>query len=155
MAKILVSACLLGCKVRYDGNDLQVKASEFKAFLEGNKIVPFCPEVAGGLTIPRIAAEISGGTGVDVLEGNAKIFGRDGSDQTIAFYTGAKLALDVCKMEKITMAILAEGSPSCGSNMIYNGRFEGKKIEGQGLACALLQKNGIEVVSQHQVLQLH
>ena len=154
MAKILVSACLLGCKVRYDGNDLKVKTGNFQDILKTNEIVPFCPEVAGGLSVPRIAAEIIGGMGTDVLEGNAKIIGKDGSDLTEPFMQGAKLALELCQKNGIKQAILAEASPSCGSSEIYDGRFEGVKIKGQGLTCAYLQRDGIQVVSQHQVLVL-
>ena len=85
MSKILVSACLLGCKVRYDGNDLPVDNDAFTKVIAAHEIISFCPEVAGGLSTPRIAAEICGGVGSDVLEGKAKIMGKDGSDVTAPF----------------------------------------------------------------------
>jgi len=154
MAKILVSACLLGCKVRYDGKDLAQLGSDFNQVIDSNEIIPFCPEVSGGLPIPRIAAEIEDGTGYDVLAKKSRILGKDGSDVTEPFIKGAKLALELCQREGIQQAILAEASPSCGSSYIYNGRFEGKKIAGQGVTCAYLQTHGVKVVSQHQVLQL-
>jgi len=154
MTKILVSACLLGCKVRYDGKDLAQSGSDFNQVIDSNEIIPFCPEVSGGLPIPRIAAEIKDGTGFDVLANKSRIVGKDGSDVTEPFIEGAKLALELCQSEGVQQAILAEASPSCGSSYIYNGQFEGKKIAGQGVTCANLQKHGIKVVSQHQVLQL-
>jgi len=154
MTKILVSACLLGCKVRYDGKDLAQSGSDFNQVIDSNEIIPFCPEVSGGLPIPRIAAEIKDGTGFDVLANKSRIVGKDGSDLTEPFIEGAKLALELCQSEGVQQAILAEASPSCGSSYIYNGQFEGKKIAGQGVTCANLQKHGIKVVSQHQVLQL-
>lgn len=149
MSKILVSACLLGCKVRYDGNDLPVDNEAFKNVIATYEIISFCPEVAGGLPTPRIAAEICGGAGSDVLEGRAKILGKDGSDVTAPFIKGAKLALQLCQENDIKQAILTESSPSCGSATIYNGKFAGEKITGQGVTCATLEKHGVKVVSQY------
>ncbi|MGF1766782.1 DUF523 domain-containing protein [Enterovibrio makurazakiensis] len=154
MAKVLVSSCLLGCKVRYDGNNLEVKSSEFDEFIQSNDITPFCPEVAGGLPIPRIPAEICGGTGDDVLNGSAKIFGKDGRDVTKAFLDGAELTLKTCLDNKIEYAVLTESSPSCGSSSIYNGKFEGVKVSGKGVTCSLLENNGIKVTSQHELAKL-
>ncbi len=148
MEKVLVSACLLGYKVRYDGCDFKVESEEFRRFIEQNDIVSFCPEVAVGMPIPRIPAEICGGTGVDVLNGVAKILGKDGVDVTKEFFSGAELALKFCQEHGIKHAVLTDSSPSCGSSEIYNGNFEGIKVQGQGLSCALLEKHGIEVVSQ-------
>ena len=154
MAKVLISSCLLGCKVRYDGSDLKVESQEFQKFIETNEIVSFCPEVAAGLPIPRIPAEICAGTGVNVIDGSAKIMGKDGSDVTSEFLDGARLALEVCQQNNISVAILTEGSPSCGSSQIYNGKFEGVKVEGTGVTSALLRQHGIKVVSQHEVAKL-
>ncbi|WP_045596069.1 DUF523 domain-containing protein [Vibrio vulnificus] len=151
MGKVLVSSCLLGCKVRYDGNDLKPESLEFQAFVEENEVISFCPEVAGGLPIPRVPAEICGGDGCSVIEGSSKIKGKDGSDVTSEFLKGANLALDICQKESISTAILTDGSPSCGSSQIYNGKFEGTKIVGSGVTTALLRQNGISVFSQHEV----
>ncbi|EKE67531.1 DUF523 domain-containing protein [Gallaecimonas xiamenensis] len=149
MAKVLVSACLLGCKVRYDGNSLAVGSEDFERFIAANEIVPFCPEVAAGLPTPRAAAEIQGGSGADVLCGAAKVIGKDGTDMSAAFIKGAELALALCQQQGIGKAVMAEASPSCGSGLIYSGQFDGTKVAGQGVVCALLAKHGIKVVSQH------
>ncbi|MDD9174019.1 DUF523 domain-containing protein [Aliivibrio sp. S2TY2] len=154
MAKVLVSSCLLGCKVRYDGNNLEVNTSEFDEFIESNDIISFCPEVAGGLPIPRIPAEICGGTGNDVLDGSAKILGKDGSDVTKAFLNGAELTLKMCLDNDVEYAVLTESSPSCGSSSVYNGKFEGVKVSGKGVTCTLLENHGIKVTSQHQLARL-
>ncbi|CAK3897794.1 MULTISPECIES: DUF523 domain-containing protein [unclassified Vibrio] len=151
MSKVLVSSCLLGCKVRYDGNDLKPESPEFQKFVEANEIVSFCPEVAGGLPTPRVPAEICGGDGTNVIEGSSKIMGKDGSDVTKEFLKGARLALKICQQENISSAILTDGSPSCGSSQIYNGKFEGTKVVGMGATTALLRQNGITVMSQHDV----
>ena len=152
MSKVLVSSCLLGCKVRYDGNDLKPDSLQFQKFIEKNEVVSFCPEVAGGLPIPRVPAEICGGEGCDVINGSSKVRGKDDSDVTKEFLKGAELALELCQQENISTAILTDGSPSCGSSLIYNGKFEGVKIQGAGITTALLRQNGIKVVSQHDVV---
>ncbi len=154
MVKVLVSSCLLGCKVRYDGNELNVESAEFHRFIEDNEVVSFCPETAGGLATPRVPAEICGGGGTAVIEGNAKVMGKDGSNVTDAFVHGANLALAMCQREGISTAILTQGSPSCGSVQIYNGRFEGKKVAGEGVTSAVLRQAGIKVVSQFEASDL-
>jgi uncharacterized protein YbbK (DUF523 family) len=110
-------------------------------------VVPVCPEVAGGLPIPRPAAEIVGGDGQDVLEGRARVRTRDGKDVTDAFLTGAELALQTALRFAIKTAVLQPRSPSCGSSQIYDGTFRGGLLTGQGVTAALLTRNGIDVFS--------
>ncbi|MFM2479884.1 DUF523 domain-containing protein [Celerinatantimonas sp. YJH-8] len=155
MSKVLMSACLLGEHVRYNGGHLKVDTSEFQEFIDTHEIVPFCPEMAAGLPSPRIPAEISGGSGWAVVAGEARVLGEDGSDLTATFLKGAELALQICQKQQITCAVLAESSPSCGSSTIYNGKFEGIKTAGQGVTCALLEKHGIQVVSPLHVAELN
>jgi len=154
MAKILVSSCLLGCKVRYNGSCMRVEDAHFKQLLEPHEIIPFCPEVSAGLPIPRVPAEIKSGEGTHVLQGKAKVVGIDGTDFTDYFYRGAQMALDKCLAEKISLAILTEASPSCGSALIYDGSHKGNKIAGAGVTAALLRENGITVCSQHDADRL-
>ncbi|ESP93973.1 MULTISPECIES: DUF523 domain-containing protein [Pseudoalteromonas] len=154
MQKVFVSACLVGNKVRYNGSSLSLDKSD-KGWLELNvELSVFCPEVSAGLPIPRAPAEIVGGYGHDVLSHNASVLGDDGVDVTDAFLTGARQALSLCQQHGIKYAILAEGSPSCGSQQIYDGTFSGKKIPGAGVTAHLLMANGIKVYSQHTVAQL-
>ena len=153
MVKILVSACLLGRKVRYNGEDLAVADDSFKQMAEHHEMVPFCPEVSGGLPTPRPPAEIRGGDGMDVLSGTARVVCRDGRDATDAFLRGARLALASCSTEHIRYAVLTESSPSCGSNMIYDGTFSNLRHPGRGVTTALLEQNGIRVFSQFRLAE--
>jgi uncharacterized protein YbbK (DUF523 family) len=157
MAKILVSACLLGCKVRYNASDLKVTNSDFEKLIAKHDVVSFCPEVSAGMPTPRAPAEITGGDGFDVLSGRAKVIDAEGQALDEDFITAAKNTLRKCQTEKVQFAILAESSPSCGSGEIYDGSFNNTKRTGKGVTAALLAQNGIGVFNQYQaadVLQL-
>ena len=148
--KILVSACLLGHKVRYNGSALTQAGTHFEWLINNHQIIPFCPEVSAGLPTPRPPAEIRNGTGQDVLDGHSKIYSFDGKDLSAEFLLGAKLALAQCQAHDIQFAVLTESSPSCGSGEIYNGEFNRTKQTGSGVTTALLRQNGIQVFGQHQ-----
>ncbi len=152
MIKIMVSACLLGESVRYNGSDMPVSDLKFSELIAANDIVSFCPEVAAGLPTPRPPAEIQNGTGDHVLNGRAQVLGKNGIDVTQAFIKGAELALAICIEHGIKIAVLTEASPSCGTNTIYDGHFRGIKINGMGVTTSLLRSHGIKVISQHQRL---
>ncbi|EHR6474806.1 DUF523 domain-containing protein [Vibrio parahaemolyticus] len=154
MVKVLVSSCLVGNKVRYNASCLSILEPELLWLKSNAELVIFCPEVSAGLPIPRAPAEIIFGKGIDVLDGVANVVGNDGIDVTEQFVSGAKHALALCKKQKIKYAVLAEGSPSCGSSKIYDGTFNGIKIDGSGVATALLERNGIKVYSQHTIAKL-
>lgn len=145
---ILVSACLAGAEVRYDGGhclkDIICK------LVEDGKAVTVCPEVLGGLSTPREPAEIVGGNGNNVLDGKAKVIDITGRDVTEFFLRGAQVVLEKAKQLEVTAVVLKENSPSCGSIMIYDGDFSGKKIVGNGVTAALLKRNGIRVISDEQ-----
>ncbi|MBB6446375.1 DUF523 domain-containing protein [Bacillus benzoevorans] len=143
---IVVSACLAGLEVKYNGShNLNNKINEW--FTE-KKAIPVCPEVLGGLSIPREPAEIAGGTGEDVLDGKAKVMTNSGKDVTEQFIAGAEETLKIVKETGAKIIILKERSPSCGSSMIYKGNFNGEKTAGNGVTAALLKRNGIIVVSE-------
>lgn len=148
---ILVSACLLGTPVRYDGRAASCRDPRLQQWLDQGLIVSICPEVAGGLGVPRPAAEIRGGSGPDVLAGDARITTRDRSDVTRYFIAGAKRALELAQKTGARLAILKEQSPSCGSQQIHDGRFLGHRISGQGVTAALLRSHGIAVFNEHQL----
>ncbi|EGR1121859.1 DUF523 domain-containing protein [Vibrio parahaemolyticus] len=154
MVKVLVSSCLVGNNVRYNASCLSVKEPELLWLKLNAELVVFCPEVSAGLPIPRAPAEITTGKGVDVLDGLANVVGNDGIDVTEQFVSGAENALELCQKQQIKYAILAEGSPSCGSSKVYDGTFNGIKIDGSGVATALLERNGIKVYSQHTIAKL-
>lgn len=144
---MLVSACLLGQPVRYDG-----RASGYPDLLrtwqEEGRVVPLCPEVAGGLPTPRPPAEIPGGQGGAVLDGEAQVVTVLGEDVSAAFLAGARQALDLVRRHGIRVAVLKSGSPSCGNRLVYDGTFSGHKIEGEGVASALLRREGVLVFSE-------
>ncbi|WP_226647096.1 DUF523 domain-containing protein [Microbulbifer variabilis] len=151
MAKILVSSCLLGCTVRYNGSDVAVNSKDFNWLVYSQEIVSFCPEVSAGLPIPRVPAEICGGSGTEVLAGTARVIGSDREDLTDQFILGADLAPRLCRDKDIKFAVLTENSPSCGSNFIYDGSFSGVKKKGVGIVAARLRESGVLVFSQHTV----
>lgn len=148
--KVLVSACLLGEKVRYDGSDCQQRGLIEQWQREG-RVVPLCPEVAGELPVPRPPAEIEDGNAEAVLQGKSAIRRKDGTDVSESFLQGAEKALAECWKHKIKIAVLKEGSPSCGANRVNDGTFSGIKINGQGLTARLLARHGISVFSEAQM----
>ena len=151
MANILISACLAGEAVRYDGSDLLLGDGLLGALRNTARLVAICPEVAGGLSVPRTPAEIVGRGGDAVLDGPGRVVGRDGADVTSAYVTGARETLKLALKHKVVAAILTERSPSCGSSLIYSGRFDGVRRPGAGVTATLLRRYGIAVFNQHQV----
>lgn len=151
MERVLVSSCLLGRPVRYDGTARRVTDALFERWRAEGRLVPFCPEMSGGLPVPRPAAEISGGLGGDVLDGRARVLGRDGTDVTDAFVTGARLALAQACACGARVAILKESSPSCGGGRVHDGTFAGRSIPGEGVTAALLRRHGIAVFAEEEL----
>ena len=148
VTKILISACLLGHAVRYDGKGKPLAHPAIARWRDEGRLVTICPEMAGGLPVPRPPAEISDGAfGLDVLEGRARVVEVTGADVTAPFIAGAARALALAKEEGCAYALLIDGSPSCGSVAIYDGSFSGTKQSGQGVTAALLRQAGIAVFS--------
>lgn len=141
MQKILISACLLGEKVRFDGKSKKINAKILDVWEIENRLILLCPEVAGGLSTPRDPAEIQAESVVTIT----------GADVSHAFTHGAQKALALCQQHDIHIAILKEGSPSCGVTQINDGNFTHTKIVGQGITAQLLQKHGIKIFSEHQL----
>jgi uncharacterized protein YbbK (DUF523 family) len=152
MPKILMSACLLGHKVRYDGGDCLQHHERLKVYFDQGSIITICPEVSGGLATPRLPAEIQGAkTGLDVLNQKAKVQANNGDDVTPAFLQGAQKALALVKKHNIRVAILKAKSPSCGSGFIYDGTFSKHLIPGSGVTSALLQEEGVLVFDENHI----
>ncbi|MFI0448425.1 DUF523 domain-containing protein [Actinomadura sp. 6N118] len=156
MEKILVSACLLGRPVRYDGAAKRVDDEFVERWRAEGRLVSFCPEVSGGLPVPRPPAEIVGGDGAGdgaaVLDGTAAVRTDRGDDVTEAFVRGARLALEAAQDADARIAILKEGSPSCGSLRVYDGNFTGTSVPGHGVTTALLERAGIRVFNEDQIV---
>src|SRR5690554_4821209 len=152
--KILVSACLLGQRVRYDGGHSESDAHLLAQWRAQGRVVAFCPEVAGGLGTPRPPAQIVDADGDAVLDGTARILTHGGQDVTAAFIAGAQATLQVAKRAAIRIAILKSKSPSCGSQRIYNTRLQpdgsahSALVPGAGVTTALLRRHQISVLDR-------
>jgi uncharacterized protein YbbK (DUF523 family) len=139
--KILVSACLLGKNCKYNGgNNLNQGVLEF---IEGHEVIGVCPEQLGGLSTPRLPAEIVAGV----------VTNKEGVSVDNEFRKGAQEALAVALENKVDLAILQSRSPSCGVKEIYDGSFSGKKIKGQGVFAKLLSARGIKVLDAEDVAE--
>jgi uncharacterized protein YbbK (DUF523 family) len=153
MIRVLVSACLRGERVRYNGADAAAGNPILDGWLAEGRVVRFCPEVAAGLGVPRPAAEISGAGGAAVLEGAARVVTRVGTDVTASFLSGARQALAAAVAEGVQLAVLKDGSPSCGSTFVYDGSFDGTRTRDRGVTAALLERAGIRVFSEAALAQ--
>ena len=143
MKKILISACLVGDKVRYDGKGNYHPL--IKELLQKYELVPFCSEVEGGLSIPRIPSEI---------QKDGKVINKNGKDVTNNYLEGAIKAYNLCLYLGIDTVILKDGSPACGVYKIHDGNFKGNKIIGQGITAKYLSSRGIKVYSEDDIESL-
>jgi len=151
MIRVLISACLAGERVRYHGGHAAAPDALLSRWREEGRLVPFCPEVAGGFGVPREPAEISTGDGNHVLDKTSRVVDRRGNDVTAGFVAGATLAVEAARLADVRLAILKDGSPSCASTLIYAGRFDGATRSGLGVTAAALRRIGIEVFSERQL----
>ena len=136
----LVSACLLGENCKYNGgNNDNIYV---KLYLKDRDYVAFCPEIAGGLEAPRLPCEICGN----------RVVNSNGEDLTEEFTDGAEQALELCREAGVELAVLKEGSPSCGVNWIYDGTFEHVRTPGQGITAKLLTETGIKCISEEDIV---
>lgn len=155
MSKILVSACLMGHAVRYDGRSKPLHHPALDRWREEGRLVTLCPEMSAGMPVPRPAAEIEGGAaGEDVLAGRARVKELTGGDVTEEFLQAAENALNLAQVSGCRYALLIDGSPSCGSSRIYDGSFSNRKLPGNGVTAALLRQAGIEVFSDSEIDRL-
>ena len=145
MEKILVSACLLGERVRYHGGDARLEHPILRRWREEGRLVPLCPEVTGGLTTPRPSAEIT------VTQQGRRVLTAAGQDVTGAFERGAEAAANACAAHGIRIAILKDGSPSCGSRSIYDGSFSGRRLDGQGVTATRLIAAAVKVFIESEI----
>ncbi|KTT10596.1 purine nucleoside phosphorylase [Pseudomonas oryzihabitans] len=150
MEKILVSRCLLGHRVRYDGG-AHGPFDLLGSWQAEERIVPLCPEVAGGLPTPRPPAEIPGGQGGAVLNGQLPVLTDSGADVTAAFVAGAEAALDLVARYGIRLAVLKARSPSCGNSENYDGSFSGTRVAGEGVTAAALKRVGVAVFNETEL----
>lgn len=136
MKNVIVSACLLGDKCRYDG-----KSKECETVLkikERFNLIPVCPEILGEMKTPRAPSEIC----------NGRVISKTGEDNTKYFKAGAEIVLEIAKKNNCRTAILKEKSPSCGFGKVYDGSFSGTLTDGNGVTAQLLLENGIQIFGE-------
>ncbi len=137
--KIMISSCLLGHNVKYNGGNNKNEA--LLSLLSGHTVIPVCPEVLGGLPVPRTPAEIVSG----------EVINRDGESVDEAFRKGAEKALETAERENPDLVILQSRSPSCGVRQIYDGTFSGTLVPGQGVFARMAQEAGLKVIDIEDV----
>ncbi|MDO6562289.1 DUF523 domain-containing protein [Amphritea sp. 1_MG-2023] len=145
--KILISACLLGSKVRYDGNHNLIDSELIQRLRDEGRLVPVCPEIEGGLTTPRAPAEIQDKFPLRITTINDE-------DVTPQFLSGAERALDIAQREGCCCALMKSRSPSCGNHEIYDGHFSGTLKSGSGVTADELMRHGFPVYNERQLDQL-
>ncbi len=138
MESILISACLLGIRCRYDGES---KEYDLKNLEKRFNLIPVCPEIYGGLPTPRVPSEILGD----------EVFNREGICVSEQYNKGAEEALKLAKKFDVKYAVLKAKSPSCGKGEIYDGTFSKKLIQGDGIAVRCLKKHGIEIFTENEI----
>ena len=148
---LLVSACLLGQPVRYDGQSKPIPGPQWNILQQCFDLIPVCPECMGGLPTPRPAAEIVGGDGDDALAGTARVETAAGDDFSAAFIAGAEHALNVARRHGCAKALLKANSPSCGNHRIYDGSFSSTLRNGHGVTASLLEQQGIEIWNEEEI----
>ena len=147
--KILVSACLAGVNCTFRGtNNINDK---IKRLADTSGTIALCPEVFGGLGVPRENIELVGGDGNDLLDNKARAITQSGRDVTASLIRGANKVLAITKRYDVRKAILKSNSPTCGSGHIYDGTFSKKLKSGDGVLAALLKRNGIKVSKENEV----
>lgn len=137
--KIIVSACLLGINCKYNGDNN--KNENVLDYLKNKEVIPVCPEIYGGLSIPRTTSEIIGD----------KVITKDKRNVTKEYLKGAEETLYIAKLFNVKKALLKAKSPSCGNKEIYDGTFTGNKIKGIGITAKLLKENGLEIINENEI----
>ncbi|KAL0240931.1 hypothetical protein GEMRC1_006167 [Eukaryota sp. GEM-RC1] len=135
---VFCSLCLLGVDCRYDGKNQYTEKLD-SLIPSGASVVGFCPEVLGGLSVPRPPCEIQSSD-------PWKIITIDGEDQTVYFQDGSEIVVTALKtLDRVDLLVLKEKSPSCGSSFVYSGKFDGTLIEGHGILLSLIESSGVHI----------
>lgn len=142
--KLLISACLLGFRCKYDGGTNSLPADKLAALRAAYDLIPVCPETAGGLPIPRAPSERRGG----------RVVSCEGNDVTDAYEQGARVALALTERFGCRKALLKERSPSCGAGEIYDGSFNHSRVPGDGVAAEALRRAGLALYGESEIEKL-
>ena len=138
MENLLISACLLGFECKYSGGSNKLSDERIEALKKEYRLIPVCPETAGGLPVPRDPSERLGD----------KVVSSKGRDVSAQFVKGAETALYLAKRYGCKKALLKRNSPSCGGEFIYDGSFSGRLVPGEGLTAELLRAHGLEIMGE-------
>ena len=149
--RVLVSRCINGPPIRYNQTNVEVRSDIWDRWASEGRLVPFCSELEAGFAVPRPPAEILGGDASAVLMGRASVLEGTGGDVTDLFVQGAELAVAHAIEHGCVVAVLTDGSPSCGSTYTYDGSFTGRTLTGMGVTARLLADRGIPVYSENQL----
>ncbi len=142
---IMISACLIGVRCRYDGNE--VPNEDLVELFKQGRAIPICPEVLGGLDIPRASCEMV------QREGVRSILNQKGEDCTAQFNEGARISTEIALAAGVKHAILKSKSPSCGCGKIYDGTFSKCLIDGNGVTAEAFMANGIKVWNEENYIE--
>ena len=146
----LVSACLLGIRCAWSGDD-KYKNERAIELSKVETLIPVCPEQLGGLSTPRAPQEIQGGVGDDVLDNKCGVVNNDGEDVTKEFIKATEETLKIAWQLNIKEFIAKSGSPSCGCSHIYDGSFSGRLVDGDGITTALLRRSGVKIIPEEDL----
>ena len=141
MQNVLISACLLGVDCKYNGSNNKLDDEIIHSLKDKYNLIPVCPEIMGGLPTPRNPVEIKDG----------KVFDYDGEEFTKEFEKGSDEVVKLAKLYNPTIAILKENSPSCGTNYIYDGTFNNKKIKGMGITARKLSEEYVRLFNEENI----
>jgi uncharacterized protein YbbK (DUF523 family) len=142
----LICTCLLDIACPYNGKLSKKRLDPLVLASADYHFVPVCPEQLGGLPTPRKPAEVTGGDGFDVFDGNARVLTEDGEDFTHCFVKGAKAVLEIARVTHATGMVTQRRSPSCSCNGIYDGTFSHTLVPGLGVCAALLHQNNLALM---------
>ena len=142
METLLISACLMGYNCKYNGGNNALPPEALAALRERYRLIPVCPEAAGGLPTPRVPSERRGGSVVT----------RDGRDVTAAFRRGAEIAGKLAERYGARLALLKSNSPSCGSGTVYDGSFTGTLTPGDGVTAEYLKNKNLTIFDNYSSL---
>jgi uncharacterized protein YbbK (DUF523 family) len=151
--KILVSGCLNGPPVRFNSTNVVVQSQIWERWESEGRLISFCPELAAGFGVPRPPAELVETTASAVLQGGGAVREDNGTDVTSMFVRGAELAVERAVETGCVVAVLTDGSPSCGTSYVYDGTFTGGTVAGMGVVARLLHERGIRVFSEEQLAE--
>lgn len=144
MEKLLISACLLGDDVRYDGRNCFIGENVISKLKKRYELISICPEVMSGMGVPRDPVELR----------DHCIVKADGEDITALFNPVKNHLSNLILKHSLKKALLKEKSPSCGVETIYSGNFDGKLVSGMGIIARYLYEEGLSVYSENQVMKL-